>query len=169
MPHVGAGHLIKSQTRERERSCKIPVSIFSLDLCQVQPPNFFSTKKVRCGTSHSLTMTKLWKWLIVTTILAEFCSFRWDLTHTYNWLIFFNRLWLLKNLFWVGPVYLVIFFPVGRDQFHTRTFWGGTSQKNSLYKSSLTVNSLFSHDWPLACLQLVQHLRKRNSTVTEVL
>ena len=37
------------------------------------------------------------------------------------------------------------------------------------YESLLTVRSLFSHGLPLACLQLVQHLRRRNLTVTEVL
>ena len=72
MPHVGAGHLKMRISQEKEKEVANNLLAYSAWICaRSAPPNFFSIKKERCGTSHSLTMTTL-KLTNVTTILAEF-------------------------------------------------------------------------------------------------
>ena len=72
MPHVGAGHLKMRISQEKEKEVANNLLAYSAWICaRSAPPNFFSIRKERCGTSHSLTMTTL-KLTNVTTILAEF-------------------------------------------------------------------------------------------------
>ena len=72
MPHVGTGYLKMRISQEKEKEIANNLLAYSAWICaRSAPPNFFSIKKERCGTSHFLTMTTL-KLTNVTTILAEF-------------------------------------------------------------------------------------------------